>query len=329
MRLVDFFDAALFDLDGVVYLGPRAVDGAPAAFAALRSSGVKVGFVTNNAGRTPATVAAHLVELGIEAGEGDVVNSTMALISMLAAEYPRGARLLPVGAPALPEQLRVAGFEVVEQASQRPDAVVQGYDPRLSWPQLEEGIHAIQSGARWFLANPDLTRPTDKGIVPGVGAQAYAVQVCVDVTPAIAGKPYPPLLDETVRRMQAQHPIFVGDRLDTDVLGANNVSMASLFVFTGAHGKWDLAAADPAHRPTTIGADVAALLKPARTAVVDGPVARCGAQTATASDGRGVLTSHPSGLEEELDALWALLQLAWGEVGVDIADALSALELLR
>ena len=65
--LIDRYDAALFDLDGVVYLGPVAVPGAAEGIAALRDRGTRIGFVTNNAARPPAAVAAHLVELGIPA----------------------------------------------------------------------------------------------------------------------------------------------------------------------------------------------------------------------------------------------------------------------
>lgn len=329
MNLVGRYDAALFDLDGVIYLGPLAIPGVPEALAELRECGVKVGFVTNNAARTPKTVATHLQELGIEAEERDVVNSTMALLRMLHRAYPAGATILPVGSGALTQQLQAAGFAVVTTAAEHPDVVVQGYDPQLVWANLEEGVYAIQAGARWFLANPDLTRPTDKGIVPGCGAQAHAIELCVHVSPETAGKPFPPLLEETVLRLDARNPIFVGDRIDTDILGSNNVGMDSLFVFTGAHGKYDLARADEAHRPTTIGWDVAALLAPERIATREGDVVRCGQQRAHLAAGRAVLDTAPQHLQEELDACWALLQLAWSD-GADAAtEALESLSQLR
>lgn len=326
--LVAEYDAALFDLDGVIYLGPNAIPGVSEALHALRTSGTRVGFVTNNAARTPATVAAHLVELGIEAEEADVVNSTMATLRMLREELEPGARVLHVGTDALAAQLTGAGFTVVTARSEEPVAVVQGYDPAIDWAQLEEGALAIQAGARWFVTNPDLTRPSEKGIVPGCGAQVAAVQFCVQVEPAIAGKPFPPLLVETVDRLRARRPIFVGDRTDTDILGANRVDMDSLFVFTGAHGKRDLLHAEPDSRPTVIGHDVAALLAPARVASRDGVVVSCGGQRAQLVDGVAVLLTDPRGREEQLDALWALLQLAWDD-GADAADAVDGLTELR
>lgn len=326
--LASQYDAALFDLDGVIYLGPYAVDGVAEALDELRSRGTRLGFVTNNAARTPATVASHLTELGIHATEEDVVNSTQATLRMLAADLPAGARILAVGTDALAEQLTGAGFVVVTSLEDAPDAVVQGYNPTIEWARLEEAALAVQRGAAWYATNPDLTRPSDRGIVPGLGSQLAVVRVCVDVEPKIAGKPFRPLLDETVLRIGAKRPIFVGDRTDTDILGANTVSMDSLFVFTGAHGKADLAEAPPDYRPTYIGFDAAALLEPPREAELRRQRFVCGYQEIDLIDGSGYLSTRPVTRDEQLDALWAALQAKW-RFGVDISAVLNSLDTLR
>lgn len=328
-RLVDDYDAALFDLDGVIYLGPVAIDGVTEALAELRSTGAHIGFVTNNAARTPATVAAHLEELGIRATTTDVVNSTQATVRMLQADLPQGARVLVVGTDALVEQLRDGGFEPVRSLEDNPVAVVQGYHPALEWHQLELGAIAIQEGAPWYATNPDMTRPTERGILPGCGAQVAVVRACVGVDPKVAGKPFRPLLDETVRRLGAEHPIFVGDRLDTDIMGANAVGMDSLFVFTGAHGKTELLAAEPHARPTHLGWDVASLLHPVHTVEVldKGERLQCGAQVVHLKDGVASLASKPRGVEDQLDALRALLHAVWA-FGARAGDAVSHLDLV-
>lgn len=321
--LISGYDAALFDLDGVVYLGPVAIDGVPESLDELRRRGVRVGFVTNNAARTPAMVAHHLQDLGIAAEEGDVVNSTQAMVRILKAELPANARLLVLGTHALVEQAEEAGFRTVASADDNPDAVLQGYNPTTTWDLLEQGAIAIQNGARWYATNPDLTRPTERGILPGCGAQVAVVQACVDVTPTMAGKPFRPLLDETVLRLGARKPIFVGDRTDTDIMGANGVGMESLFVFTGAHTLRDLAVAPPQGRPTHIGWDTSALLMPARTLTrpdVDAYV--CGeAVVGIDQDGVAHLDHVPAGdREAQLDAAWALLNAHWA-TGAEITPA--------
>lgn len=326
-RLVDAYDAALFDLDGVIYLGPNVIDGVPEALSELRSTGVHVGFVTNNAARTPSTVAAHLEDLGITASTTDVVNSTQATVRMLQADLPAGTRILVVGTDALADQLREGGFEPVRSLEDDPVAVVQGYHPALEWHQLELGALAIQNGAHWYATNPDMTRPTERGILPGCGAQVAVVRACVDVDPKVAGKPFRPLLDETVLRLGADHPIFVGDRLDTDIMGANTVGMDSLFVFTGAHGKKDLLHAEPIARPTHVGWDVAALLHPAHVVEVldNGGRIRCGAQVIQLKDDEASLLTWPADVHDQLDALRALLHAVW-ELGAQAGDAVSQLD---
>lgn len=328
-RLIDNYDAALFDLDGVVYLGPQAIPAVTPTITQLRAEHTLVGFVTNNAGRPPQAVVDQLRGFGMDCELSDVVTSAQAGAEMLSKELNAADKVLVCGAQCLADEVSAAGFEVVSDYRANPVAVIQGYDHEMTWPRLEQAVFALQRGARWFATNTDSTRPTDLGLVPGAGAQVASVATCVSGEPMVAGKPYPSLLNYTVRRLGAKQPIFVGDRLDTDIQGANNVNMDSLFVFSGTHGKYDLAAAVPAQRPTAIGLDVAALLSQCRVADVSVEFARCGAQQVTSQSGRLVLVSQPEGAEQQLDALWAGLQLVWADQSLDIKTLLEALDELH
>ena len=110
---------------------------------------------------------------------------------------------------------------------------------------------AVQRGARWYATNDDVSRPTDRGLLPGAGAAIAVVAATVGGRPTIFGKPFLPMLAEASRRTGASHALFVGDRIDTDIVGAANAGMDSLMVFTGAHGKADLLAAGPESVPPT------------------------------------------------------------------------------
>lgn len=326
--LVDRYDAALFDLDGVVYLGPDAVAAAPGTIAQLRGRGVRVGFVTNNAARATTTVAHHLTRLGMPTEPEEVVSSAQAVAGLAAQRLGEGARVLVTGTPALADEVASRGLEVVAGARDEPQAVIQGYDPDIAWPSLEEAGFALQGGARWFAANPDITRPTDRGLVPGIGTQIQVVASVSPVEPEMAGKPFRPLLDATVDRLGCETPIFVGDRLDTDILGAHNAGMDSLFVLTGAHGVHDLLNADPAERPTHVASDLSGLLDPPAHLTVTEGVVRCGRASAAERGGRAVVIDLPEGRQGHLDALRALLHLVHDE-GVradhDEVDRLSEL----
>ena len=201
--LADSYDAALFDLDGVVYLGPVAVEGASEGVRALRERGTRVGFVTNNAARPPVAVAEHLVELGIAATADDVVTSAQAGAQLVALRFPAGSKVLAVGGSGVWEALDEVGLVGVRSADDGPVAVLQGFGFDLTWQQLNEAAIAIHRGAHWVATNVDPTRPTDRGIVPGNGAAVDAVRQAVSVDPEVAGKPYRPLVDATVARLGA------------------------------------------------------------------------------------------------------------------------------
>ena len=257
--IIDSYDAVLFDLDGVIYLGPVAVPGAAEGIAALHDRGTKIGFVTNNAARPPVAVADHLVELGIPATAADVVTSAQAAAHLLINRYGPGARILAVGGEGVTVALSEVGLVPVHSADDNPVAVMQGYGFDLRWEELNEAAIAIHHGAHWVATNIDPTRPTDRGLVPGNGAAVAAVQLAVQTEPEVAGKPYRPLLDDTVSRLSAHHPLFVGDRLDTDIAGAHRAGMDSLLVLTGVSSRADVDAAPADQRPTYVAPDLSGL----------------------------------------------------------------------
>lgn len=257
--LAQVHDAAMLDLDGVVYVGHHAVPGAAAAIAGARSSGMAIAFVTNNAAREPHTVAEHLVALGVEAKPADIVTSSQAAAAVLRERHGVGARVLHAGGPGVVAALVDAGLHPVEPGEEA-DAVVTGYGPDLPWRRIMQAAMAIRSGLPWVATNTDSTIPTAEGIGPGHGALVALIEEFSGATPVVAGKPARPLLDETVHRLAARSPLMVGDRLDTDIEGAHNAGVASLLVLTGVSGLEDLAAATPAQRPTYITVDLGGLL---------------------------------------------------------------------
>src|SRR5438128_397525 len=111
--LLQCYDLAMLDLDGVVYVGQDAVPGAPEHIRAVRQAGLRVAFITNNAARTPAEVATHLRELGVDAADGDVVTSAQAAARLLEERLGRRARVVVLGAAGLTDAVAAAGLEPV------------------------------------------------------------------------------------------------------------------------------------------------------------------------------------------------------------------------
>lgn len=280
--LAALHDVALLDLDGVVYVGPHAV---PYAAEALQEAhdrhGLRAGFVTNNAARPPAVVAEHLRELGIRAQDADVVTSAQAAARVLVERVPRGSRVLAVGGPGVAWALEERGLVPVTSADDGPVAVMTGFGPDVGWRQLAEATLAIDGGAVWIATNLDRTIPTPRGRVLGNGSLVAALQHATGVVPLAAGKPEPPLMRESVERTQAERPLVVGDRLDTDIEGAVRSGIPALLVLTGVTGWRDLLDAPVDMRPDFVGRDLRALLDVAPATTVqpvaaDRLVARCG-----------------------------------------------------
>ncbi|CAA9254166.1 MAG: 4-nitrophenylphosphatase [uncultured Blastococcus sp.] len=305
------YDVALLDLDGVVYVGPDAVPGVPEALAAARTAGMRLGFVTNNAARTPEEVAAHLTELGVAAGADDVITSSQAAATVVAELLGAGARVLPVGGPGVAAALTAAALTVVDSAEDAPAAVVQGYGREVGWVQLAEAVVAVRNGARHVATNADATIPSPRGPLPGNGAMVGVVRDITGREPLITGKPDPAMHAECVRRTGARRPLVVGDRLDTDIEGARRAGAASLLVLTGITDPGILLAAGPEHRPDLLAGDAAGLLHPHPPVTADGPQWNCGGWTVRAGEGEDVLVMEGGGDGDGLDGLRALCVAHW------------------
>ncbi|WP_030227321.1 HAD hydrolase-like protein [Streptomyces sp. NRRL WC-3626] len=327
--LSEAYDTALLDLDGVVYAGGSAIAHAVESLATVRAGGMRLAYVTNNALRTPDTVAAHLTELGIPTDAGDVITSAQAVARLVAGQVPQGARVLVIGGEGLRVALRERGLVPVESADDDPVAVVQGYGgPDMAWGRFAEASYAVARGLPWFASNTDLTIPSGRGIAPGNGAAVEVVRIATGAEPQVAGKPLPPMHRETILRTGAERPLVVGDRLDTDIEGAFNGEVDSLLVLTGVADGAQLLAAPPRHRPTYVDADLRGMLtgQPEVAPADDG--FRCAGWTARAGAGQLELDGEGGAL----DGLRALCAAAWtaagdGECTLDGGKALARLGL--
>jgi HAD superfamily hydrolase (TIGR01450 family) len=309
--LVERYDAGLLDLDGVVYIGPNPVAHAAESLAAARAQGMRLAFVTNNAARTPAAVAAHLTELGVAADPGEVATSAQAAARLVAGLVAPGSPVLVVGGEALEEALRDRGLRPVRSADDGPSAVVQGYHPDVGWRQLAEGTFAVRAGLPWVASNTDLTIPTPRGIGPGNGTLVAVIRLATGAEPLVAGKPELALHRESIDRVASTRPLIIGDRLDTDIEGAVRAGTDSLLVLTGVTGPAELLAAPPTRRPTYLAADLRGLLTAHADVAVDGGEAALGGWTARVLAGRLRL----SGAGTWVDALRAACVAVWAFPG--------------
>ncbi|MCW2806745.1 MAG: family hydrolase [Marmoricola sp.] len=280
------YDVAVLDLDGVVYLGPEAVPGAPEALNQAQAGGMHLAFVTNNAARPPASVGRHLRDLGVDAHDEDVVTSAQAAARLLAGQLEKGSKVFLLGGAGLEEALRERSLVPVLEPTDDVEAVVQGYGPDLLWKQVMQGAVLVRSGLPWVASNTDMTIPTAAGVAPGNGALVRLVAEFAEREPQVAGKPMPPLFEETLERVGGERPLVIGDRLDTDIRGAVTMGWDSLLVLTGVTGLEELVGARPEERPTYVAPDLAALAEAQEAPEVTDGAAVLGGWTASVEGGR-------------------------------------------
>ena len=251
-KVLDQFETLLLDLDGVIYEGNRAIVDAVESISELRAKGIQIGYVTNNASRTSEAIAEQLRAFGLELKAEDVITSAQAGAGLLKQIVPAGSKVLVVGGEGLRSNVSLAGFQVVESSKELPAAVIQGFDPSVGWKNLAEASYAIQNGAKWVATNQDWTIPREEGLAPGNGTLVSAVHTAVGQLPVVAGKPEKAIFETALSRFGSSSAVYVGDRLDTDVLGANRAGIGSALVMTGVTTRKELLAAKDESRPTYI-----------------------------------------------------------------------------
>ena len=259
-KLWNTYDTLLADLDGVVYEGKQAIHNAVESINALQSAGVAVGYVTNNSSRKPQTIAEQLVGFGLHAKPQEIIGSAQTGTELLATLIPAGSKVLVVGGEGLRSRVAASGFVVVDSADDSPAGVIQGFAPDVAWKHLAEAAFAIQNGAKWVATNSDWTLPQERGMAPGNGTLVSAVHTAVGQLPLVAGKPEPAIFHTALRQFETHAALFVGDRIDTDITGANRAGIDSALVMTGVSTRKELLGIKPEGRPRYVLSDLSELL---------------------------------------------------------------------
>lgn len=329
---LDGVDLVLADLDGVVYRGAEAIPHAVDSIN-LAATSRRVGYITNNASRTPESVASQLEGLGLHVIADDVVTSPQAAVRLLAGMVPAGSLIFAVGGEGLRVELANAGFSITDSADDNPAAVIQGFSQDVGWQQLAEASYALQANGGdipWVATNTDWTLPTARGTAPGNGTLVSAVHLAVGRLPVFAGKPEVAIFEEALRRFGGTKPLFLGDRLDTDILGANRAGIDSVLVLTGIDQAKQVLAADPNSRPTYILDDLRGLHEP--YPLVSDETMADGSRTVTVGNAVVRMAGHVVSLahrgDRRIDVLRAGAAAIWGSglaiYGLDVEPELYA-----
>ena len=266
--------ALIIDMDGVLWHGTQAIPGLVDFFQVLDELQIRYILATNNASLTPEQYVTKLARMGVTVTQNQILTSGIATALYLSEHVnPAKNRVFVVGEDGATQPLLERGFTLTglyevntsdDPVKKGADIVVCGKDETLTWAKLATATLNIRAGAKFIGTNADTTLPTEHGITHGNGAILAALEVATGITPTIIGKPEPIIYQQalTLLGTSPDETVALGDRLETDILGAVRTGIRSIMVLTGVSTEDDLK--DSNYQPTWVMPDIRAVTQALR-----------------------------------------------------------------
>lgn len=219
------------DMDGVIYHGNRLLPGVVEFVEWLRANKKQFLFLTNSSERSPRELSIKLARMGLEVSEEHFYTSALATASFLATQCPGGS-VYVIGEPGLVNALYEAGFTMNDY---NPDYVVFGETRSINYEKIEHAVFLVQKGAKLIGTNPDLTGPTEDGIVPACRALIAPIALTTGCEPYFVGKPNPLMMRHGLKRLDLSRrdAAIIGDRMDTDIVAGIESELETVLVLSG------------------------------------------------------------------------------------------------
>ena len=228
----------LCDMDGVIYHGNKILPGTQDFIDWLQKTGMPFLFMTNSSERSPRELSEKLHRMGIAIEESRFYTSAMATAAFLASQKPGGSAYV-IGQPGLINALYDAGYSTNDV---NPDYVVVGETPMYTYETIKKAVSLVLNGAKLIGTNPDLTGPTESGIVPACGSLVAPIELSTGVKAYFVGKPNPIMMRTGLRLLGCprESALIVGDRMDTDIISGIESGIESVLVLSGVTRREDL-----------------------------------------------------------------------------------------
>jgi len=230
--------AFICDMDGVIYHGNKLLAGVLEFVDWLKAQDKRFLFLTNSSERSPRELREKLLRLGVDVGEEHFYTSALATAEFLSRQQSNGSAYV-IGEAGLTNALYNAGFSMNDS---NPDYVVVGDTRGYNFEKLERAIHLVLNGARLIGTNPDLTGPTEKGIVAATGALIAPIELATGCKAYFVGKPNPLMMRHALKKLgcRREESAIVGDRMDTDIIAGVEAELTTVLVLSGVTRREDL-----------------------------------------------------------------------------------------
>lgn len=262
MKNLQTITTLLIDGDGVLWRLKEPMPGLSRFFDVLEQQGINWALLTNNATLTISQYQEKLEGFGIPASKDQIFSSASVTALTMQERYAPGSAFYVIGSSGLVETLTEAGF-VVHNRNTRPDAevsaVIVGMDININYYKLATATLLIRNGAAFIGTNPDRTFPAPEGILPGAGSLLAALHAATDIEPEVIGKPEKSIFEAALNHFKAapETTAMLGDRMETDILGAQQLGIGTILVLTGVTQTDDLPRFD--YAPDVVLDDISVL----------------------------------------------------------------------
>jgi 4-nitrophenyl phosphatase len=268
-EIFDKLDVFLFDGDGVLYKEDTALPGAVEFLNLIQKKEKKIFILTNNSTKTRKEFQTKLEILGIKISLDNILTSAYLTALYFAKNLPE-LNIYIIGEEGLKEEFRSLDLNIVNTWEEKNeeeifdldldivDCVVTGMDRNLTYVKLARAINILTNKdkeTKFIATNGDMTFPTVKGLIPGGGAMIKILEkLSGREVEMVIGKPSPQMylaaLD--ISESVIEKAIFFGDRIETDIIGANQVGILSCLVLSGVSSTDNLENLDEDSSPDII-----------------------------------------------------------------------------
>lgn len=241
-------------MDGVLWRGETPMVGLAPFFRTLDELRINFVLATNNATKVATQYAEKLARFGVSVSPDVILTSSEATASYLQDHFQAGATAYVVGEDGLRQAMAAHGFQLLVNgaangmidAHDHADVVVVGFTRHACYRQLASAAYLVNKGALFVGTNPDVTFPHEVGPLPGAGAYLAFIQAATNREPVVVGKPGRAIYEEALRRLGAtgDETAMVGDRLETDIAGAQAAGLRSILLMSGVTSRETLAASE-------------------------------------------------------------------------------------
>ena len=226
------------DMDGVIYHGNRILEGVADFINWMIANNKKFVFLTNSPEKTPHELSMKLQRMGLEVSADHFYTSAMATAEFLYSQKPDCTAYV-IGEAALTKALYDKGIYMNDV---NPDYVVVGETRTYSFEKIEKAIELVNKGAKLIGTNPDITGPTERGIMPATGSLIAPIEIATNKKAYFVGKPNPLMLRHGLRLLgcHSEEIAFIGDRMDTDIIAGIESNVDTVLVLSGVTAREDI-----------------------------------------------------------------------------------------